>query len=193
VIRFRKVAFSFGAAVAALSALTLLAPRTAHAVAAALVQVPNTTANPAITQDTSKQAGQLIHLQSNVPPTIFAVVPMSFTSISVGLGSTANYSVPNNQTLVLTSIDITAFGCPASPIRTIDLFNNIGTVEAWTVPGATTNSFMYAFLDSAGTGNDSIGVDQRRRVLGSDGVRCSLLMESGASVLMDMFSYLTSS
>jgi hypothetical protein len=47
--------FSFpivGFAVMALL-LTLAAPRAVHAVVAALVQVVNTTANPAVTQDTS--------------------------------------------------------------------------------------------------------------------------------------------
>ncbi len=52
--------------VAAVMALVLLcslaAPRAVHAVAAALVQVVNTAANPAVTQDTSHQASQLVSL-----------------------------------------------------------------------------------------------------------------------------------
>ena len=175
-IQFRKVALSFGAAAAAVGALTLLAPQTAHAVAAALVQVTNTTANPAITQDTSKQAGQLIHLQASIPPSVSSPTLVTFISISAGLGSTANYNVPGNQTLVIRSVDITPFECPASPISQIELFNNIGTVKAWTVAGATTNSFTYPSGIPLGPGTNPQA--------STGGVGCS--------VVMDVFGYLTS-
>ncbi len=59
---------SFGALALAAGALTLAVPRAAHAVAAALVQVTNTVT----TQDTSRQASQLVHLtvQLVVGPTL---------------------------------------------------------------------------------------------------------------------------
>jgi len=46
--------------------LTLVAPRAAHAAVAALVQVTNTIANPAVTEDTSRAASQIVHLITQV-------------------------------------------------------------------------------------------------------------------------------
>jgi len=59
---FRTMLLSGGGVVALAVALSLIAPRAAHAIVAALVQVTNTTANPAITQSTKEQASQLIRL-----------------------------------------------------------------------------------------------------------------------------------
>src|ERR1700727_1530632 len=50
--------------------LALLAPKAVHAVVATAVQVVNTSANPAITEDTSRQASQVVTIWcqvTNVP------------------------------------------------------------------------------------------------------------------------------
>jgi hypothetical protein len=62
---FTKSVLSFGAAVFAVGALLLAVPRTAHAVAAILVQVTNTAVNAAITQSVPSQAAQLVNLEGN--------------------------------------------------------------------------------------------------------------------------------
>jgi hypothetical protein len=49
--RFPKFVLSFGAVALAVCMLTLAVPRAAHAIAATLVQVTNTTANPVIIQN----------------------------------------------------------------------------------------------------------------------------------------------
>jgi len=67
-IRIPKSIFSFGALFLAVGVLTLAVPRAAHAVAAALVQVNNTTANAAITQNVPSQAARLVFLSANLPP-----------------------------------------------------------------------------------------------------------------------------
>ncbi len=91
---------SFGAGVLALGVLMLAAPRAAHAIAATLVQVVNTTANPAITQDTSKQASQIVTLNC---------MPASNACIQVdGHGNFSPvrpYVVPAASNFVITSLD----------------------------------------------------------------------------------------
>ena len=51
-----------GALALAALLLILAAPKRVHAAVAPLIQVANTIANPAITQDTSKTAAQLVNL-----------------------------------------------------------------------------------------------------------------------------------
>jgi hypothetical protein len=97
-IRIPKSVVSLGALVLAAGALTLAVPRAVHAVAAALVQVTNTVT----TQDTFKQASQLVHLNVKLSsdfPTQFNLVTAT--------GPIANYSVPTAASLVINTIDIT--------------------------------------------------------------------------------------
>jgi hypothetical protein len=82
--------------------LILAAPRAAHAIVAALVQVVNTTANPAITQDTSKQASQIVTLMC--PNTTFVMPCYQMGDKGVPLTLT-QYSVPASSYFVMTSLD----------------------------------------------------------------------------------------
>jgi hypothetical protein len=126
----------------------LSAPKEAHAVVAALVQVTNTAANPAITQDIGQQAAQMVTLYciGNSPGGSCGLVPSS------GLNSNpAPYSVPPNQTLVLTSADLTAEGgaagaalCPT--LSSVDLATNNGVTPLtfWLLaPNTGTANFVY--------------------------------------------------
>ena len=56
----RSLLMGTGGVVLAGLVLALLAPRAVHAVVATAVQVVNTSASPAITQDTSRQASQIV-------------------------------------------------------------------------------------------------------------------------------------
>ena len=137
-IRIPKSIVSFGALALAAGALTLTAPRAAHAFAAALVQVANTAANPAITQSTPTQAAQLVQLNAEAIP-IFAgeSIPATFASTP---GQPAPYSVPANQSLVVTAIDMTTpFPCSSVTFQVIVP----PSTTLWTVTAPNTGHFVY--------------------------------------------------
>jgi hypothetical protein len=105
--------FSFPLAGLAVMALILIlaAPRVVRAVTAALVEVVNTSANPAITQDISKQASQIVTLLCT-----------SLTCVQVdqhGVPSIGQYVVPSTQSLVITSLDYNFSG--TSPVASEDI------------------------------------------------------------------------
>jgi hypothetical protein len=110
--RLSKSVLSFGAGAVAIGALILIAPRAAHAVAATLVQVTNTTASPAITQSTNTQASQLVTLilpvNTALPPNSGLVAMYQFLAPS-GPGATP-YTVPAGQHLVVTGMDVNLAG-----------------------------------------------------------------------------------
>jgi hypothetical protein len=110
-IRVPKSILSFGAVGLVTTVVMLAVPRAAHAVAAALVQVNNTAANPALTQDVTLQSAQIVHLgtQGAVLPNFSSVIGVYSTSGSF----TNGYSTPANATLVITGIDITPLSSPS--------------------------------------------------------------------------------
>jgi len=91
-----------GALALAVMLLNLAAPKRVHAAVVTLVQVMNTIANPAITQDTSKTAGQLVNVLCTVN---WASNDNAWALFSSALNGT--YTVPSGQNLVITSIVIT--------------------------------------------------------------------------------------
>jgi len=98
-----KPVLSYGAVAIATGILLLAAPRAAHAIAATLVQVVNTSANPAITQDTSRQASQIVNLACQ-PVTSFTGVGC-FQVDSHGNFGHQGYAVPATSNFILTSLD----------------------------------------------------------------------------------------
>ena len=80
--------------------LTLAAPKRVHAAVATLVQVANTIGNPAITQDTSKTASQIVNLRC-------AAWSGHNGYCERIINGTGTFQVPSGQTLVVTSIVIT--------------------------------------------------------------------------------------
>jgi hypothetical protein len=132
-LRIPKSMFSFGALFLAVGVLTLAVPRAAHAVAAALVQVNNTAANPAIMQSVSSQAAQLVRLIGYATPNSTDGQPFY---ISGGLED-VGYSVPAGQSLVVTAVDITP-PC-ASDTVSVGLYG----VAIYTVSGPNTTHFEY--------------------------------------------------
>lgn len=93
--RIPKSVVSFGGLFLAVGVLTLAVPRALHAVAEALVQVSNTTENPAITQSVPSQASRLVYLTASLPPN---------TSSGFFSGGMA-YTLPAGQSLVITAVD----------------------------------------------------------------------------------------
>jgi hypothetical protein len=100
--------------IAAVGLLMLAAPRAAHAVVAALVQVTNTAQTPVVTQTIGAQAAQIVQIQCGAVPGPPDRPSLSFDGCSAvtaaGLtqqrqnGST--YVVPGTTTLVVTSVDL---------------------------------------------------------------------------------------
>jgi hypothetical protein len=108
-----------GGVVVAAGLITLTTPKAVHAVAAALVDVTNTAANPVVTQSTNHQAAQIITLECDGinGPYCF---PINSTADNDHGGI---FGVPAGQSFVVTSIDIqatsvaglaTAPGCSSS-------------------------------------------------------------------------------
>lgn len=77
---------------------SLILPNRAHALVAALVQVTNTAENPAVTEDVSRSASQIVNLNCiNQPLLICTQIPAN-----------GQYTVPAGKSLVITSVDIFA-------------------------------------------------------------------------------------
>jgi hypothetical protein len=91
-----KSVLAVTATIVAAGLITLMSPKTVHAVAAALVEVTNTASNPVVTQSTSQQATQLVHMNCNIPTSADAR----------GNGSILCGFVPSNQSLVVSAVDI---------------------------------------------------------------------------------------
>lgn len=149
-ICIQKHAKSFAAVVATAGILTLAVPRTAHAVAAALVQVTNTSSNPVVAQTMPLMASQLVELYGNTLPS--PSYYYQFNVITPNNENIPGYSIPQNQTLVITSADITPYNCPTSYIgvTNVGLFQNIENTgvtiyprDSWTVSGQNTVHFSY--------------------------------------------------
>jgi hypothetical protein len=132
--------------------LTLAVPREVHAIAAALVQVTNTTANPAVTQDISRQASQIVHLttlgKANVNP---ATMTQLYQYIPGGTFGPP-YVVPAGQNLVITSIEASVI---TAGNNYLNLYDNttIGQREYWYLPnaGLTQLQFPSGFVYPAGS------------------------------------------
>jgi hypothetical protein len=128
----------FGAGALALGVLLLAAPRAAHGIAATLVQVTNTPANPAIAQSPDTQAAQLIEVTSGFvfPGSVASLQLFSMTKFLTGIP----YVVPAGQNLVITAVDITPAGCTNLP-TVVSL--RVTAAKDWSVGGGTTFHFDY--------------------------------------------------
>lgn len=104
----KSILIGTGGMVLAAMVLALLAPRAVQAVVATAVQVVNTSASPAITQDTSRQGSQVVTISCNTNPIrgsalCSQVLPDGYYSGQ--RGPNGGYLVPANQYFVLTSMD----------------------------------------------------------------------------------------
>ena len=129
------------AALAVVATLALVTPRAAHALAAALVQVSNTTANPAITQSAISQASQLVLLSANVLPNSTA----SFFSTGANNIPFNSYTVSSTQSLVVTAVDITpSVGCETGWYHfVLDGNNVLDPAMMWTLSAPNTGHYPY--------------------------------------------------
>ena len=133
-----KAAFSFAGLAVVAGVLTLAVPQAAHAVAAALVQVTNTTASPVVTQSTPSMASQLVVLSNALTYPNFGVVGPN------AVYNSQTYWVPFGQTLVITSADISLQQCADQNLVnyvSVTQSGNIG--PSWAVSGPYTAHFSY--------------------------------------------------
>jgi hypothetical protein len=116
----------------------ILSPKAAHGIVATLVQVVNTAANPAITEDISRAASQIVAVHCNF------TLPDNFSpdcvTISNGF-SGGTFTVPADKNFVITSIDFKP-GTPGTGVIFVNLFQGIpqfGSIlrSGWTVTNAT--------------------------------------------------------
>jgi hypothetical protein len=104
-IRLSKSVLAVRGVILAGGLITVMNPKTVHAVAAALVQVTNTASNPVVTQSAVQQAGQIIHLHCSESTT--GPYGGRGCGLVVAPGATSQvYVVPANQSFVVTSVDI---------------------------------------------------------------------------------------
>jgi hypothetical protein len=129
---FRKHAIALGGTAVAVSLLTLTAPRAAHALVVALVQVTNTVATPAITQDVSKLASQSVELACFPGQGCGQILPNGSTSTT--------YFVPTGSSLVITTVQINT---TLTGSNTVELLQSGGTRGTWVLNGAGTFEFQY--------------------------------------------------
>ena len=119
-----------GVALAAL-VLALLAPRAAHAVVATAVQVVNTSANPAITEDTSRQASQIVTIVCNFFNNNTACIQILPNGLEATgrEGAHGGFLVPAGQYFVLKSLDNYQIGNTQDLVITLFGSNAAATVD----------------------------------------------------------------
>ena len=149
-VRSPKFLFPVGV-VLALGLFILAAPRTVHAVAAALVQITNTASNPAVTQDIGQAASQMVYLSCT---TVYSGALSCQQYVAGGSEGQGFYyfSVPANRYLVITAADVHSYNtygtAPCSNPVNISLQTQIGDTTAgrtgWSVSAnAPTTHFTY--------------------------------------------------
>ena len=100
-MRASRSVMAVGGVVLAAGLIGFTNPKTVHAVAAALVQVTNTPSNPVVTQGIGQQAAQLVQLTCNITTNADARGVGSGPCHGLPTGT-----VPSNQSLVVTAVDI---------------------------------------------------------------------------------------
>jgi len=147
-IRLSKSVLAVGGVVLAGGLITLMNPRTVHAVvAAALVQVTNTAANPAVTQSVGAQAGNMVHL--SCPVTLERTNFACFHFLANGSDPVESYTVPAGESLVITSLDVTPkdlTGCPGNYDLFVGTPSQVGAFLFVTTTNAlVTTHFAYPY------------------------------------------------
>jgi hypothetical protein len=122
--------------------LLLAAPRAAHAVAAALVQVANTTASPAVTQDVSKMASQLVELTAPIDAFPNGGIPVELSRIDPATGQigASSFVVPPGQNFVITGVDDLQFFDFVSIVLYDNFTSTANYREIWGLTGNSSNA-----------------------------------------------------
>ena len=139
-MKLKAIVYSLGGVVALLS-MGLAAPRAAHAVAAALVQVANTTANPVPTTEMSRQANQTVEIACNAYTPGYGPPCVQLNSQGGNIG---NFTIPAGQQFVLTDVDATMIDSTNVGGQTGIIFVQDGTSrEIWYFPNGGPTTQMH--------------------------------------------------
>lgn len=144
----RKSSFFLGAFALSLIVLTIVGPKAAQAVTAALVQIVNTPANPVYTLDPSKTAGQMVQMfcatggaSSPIGTNLTQCYKLDPATGVFNFNSV--FPVPAGQNLVITTLEVPAgyqaialFDLPAGGNQPIDR-------EVYNLPQGITAQFQY--------------------------------------------------
>lgn len=164
-LRISKSTLSWGGVAVAAALFMLAAPRAAHAVVAALVQVTNTASSPVIAQGIGNQAAQIVEIECGYAPgsdfqfpgTAYSVgcvsVPPAGFNVTDPAPQSVVFQVPAGETLVVTSVDILSGSAAGSPCMS-PAFGQLGISEddrqvfsfreSWIVPaGAGMVHYVY--------------------------------------------------
>jgi hypothetical protein len=133
----KRFLWGAGSAAVAVLALTLVVPRAAHAIVATLVNVVNTAAAPAVTQDVSKLASQNVLLW-NASGDIVPHSAAALYQISNGVTAPSAFVVPAGQSFVVTTVDFT-------PASSAAIYVGIGAEELVLQQSGTTATVQYQF------------------------------------------------
>jgi hypothetical protein len=122
--------------------LTLAAPKAARAIAATLVQVNNTAAAPAVSQDVSKLASQNVSLTGDTQ--VNQETSPLYAVAADGSVSTSPYTVPAGQTLIITSADLNPnIGVSSYSSVGLGLPSNSSAFGFWEVAPGISTQFVY--------------------------------------------------
>jgi hypothetical protein len=133
--RFAKMpAVILGAAFLAAVA-TMFNPRTAHGLVAALVQVSNSPAAPAITQDVSRLASQNVQLLCVGTSNCSQILPD-------GSSPVPTYIVPAGSSLVITTVQINTAGSGSVQMNQANSSGE-STRASWTFAAGGSFEFQY--------------------------------------------------
>jgi hypothetical protein len=114
---------------------TMFNPRTAHALVAALVQVSNTAAAPAITLDVSRLASQNVQLVCVGIQNCSQILPDGSLPVQI-------YIVPAGSSLVITTVQINTAGSGSAQLNQASSSGE-STRASWTF--AAGGSFQYQY------------------------------------------------
>jgi hypothetical protein len=129
----KRTLMGWGAMALAATLLILAAPKAAHAIVATLVQVANTSANPAITQDVSRLPSQSVQL-------VCTQTFIDCQQILLNGSLVGSYSVPVGNTLVITTVQI---NMNSTGTNTVNLRVTGGNRDSWVLNSTGTFEFQY--------------------------------------------------
>jgi hypothetical protein len=143
-MRFAKRLLMVTGAVALTGLLGVaIAPKAAHAIVATVVQVANTTANPAITQGVPNLASQIVTLTASVGADSFTKVAPFYQVPPQGGSSGTVYVTPSTQSLVITSIEFAP--TDGSGNLNLQFLNGFSaeTYEQWKISADSITNLQY--------------------------------------------------